>query len=279
MMASSSAQGQDLAIKLRKERGLANSPISSLAQLEDLAACDVVVADMPDGVDGLTLRDPQTGNILIGVATSTSPFRQRFTLAHEIGHIVAGDVSTSTNIHECTPKSPEETRAHSFARNLLCPVDGVKAVSDRLLGNISKAEMLSRVVRMFQVSPEVAAYQLKAAKLVTAADVEELKKHTATALAARWGWINEYNGCVDLANTPHVSPRLIEDVTAAYLEGHVTIGSLAFVRGDTIEDTKADMDLVEKEALKTAEPNHISQDQDDCTEASRERFLADFFGS
>ncbi|OCA94839.1 hypothetical protein ACU20_05560 [Actinobaculum suis] len=144
---------------------------------------------------------------------------------------------------------------------------------------MTKTEMLSRIVQRFQVSPEVAAFQLKAARLITADDVNELREHTAPALAARWGWINEYNSHVDIASTPHVSARLIEDVTTAYLEGRVTIGSLAFVRGDTIAETKADMDLVEAEALKTAEPDHVQRDGDDATETVREQFLKDFLGA
>ncbi|VEI13829.1 ImmA/IrrE family metallo-endopeptidase [Trueperella bialowiezensis] len=275
-MTSPSAQGRELAMKLREERGLASSPIS-FAELEDLVPCDVVVTDMPDGVDGLTLRDPQTGNVLIGIATSRAPFRQRFTLAHEIGHILAGDVSTSTSIHECTPRSAEETRAHSFARHLLCPVSGI--ASDQTIKNMHKTEMLSRVVRKFKVSPEVAAYQLEAAGLITADDVKELGKHTANALAARWGWINEYNDYVEFASKPHVSRRLVEDVTTAYLEGQVTIGSLAFVRGDTIGETQADMDLVESEELKADGLDDELSAQDVPTEMERERFLEDFFGS
>ena len=86
------AQGIFLADQFRERHSLAKGPVERIEQLTELVEADLMVTQLPDDVDALTVRDPATGRIVIAIATSGVPYRQNFTLAHEVGHICAGDL-------------------------------------------------------------------------------------------------------------------------------------------------------------------------------------------
>lgn len=59
------------------------------ATIENVFGIDVGIEDLPPGFDGLSWC--QNGFRLILVSNAGSWTRQRFTLAHELGHVLAGD--------------------------------------------------------------------------------------------------------------------------------------------------------------------------------------------
>ena len=56
---------------------------------EDVFGADVAVIALDEGFDGLAASSDEAK--LIVLATSQVPARQRYTLAHELGHLLAGD--------------------------------------------------------------------------------------------------------------------------------------------------------------------------------------------
>lgn len=54
------------------------------------------------------------------------PHRQRFTIAHELGHLILEHVDLRNNDDNFNSKNPEETAANKFAAELLVPIDFLK---------------------------------------------------------------------------------------------------------------------------------------------------------
>jgi len=128
--------------------------------IEQATGIDVAVLDAGPDEHGLTMRDPAHQTVIIGVACTRNPMRQRSTLAHELGHVLFEDwVDSDTG--DWSDRSPAEIRADVFARHLLVPVDGLREFigTPPLVG----PSTLSAVVQRFLVSPQIAAIALRQA--------------------------------------------------------------------------------------------------------------------
>ncbi len=221
---SPSQQGVDLAANFRAKHDLDLGPVGDINNLMKLVDADFIVLDLPDDLDALTLRDPVSGALTVGISTSNYPFRQRLTVAHEIGHIVAGDITEDGASLQCDKTLPPETRANTFARCVLCPEEALQELPQYA----NPEKLLSTVVQRFQVSPHVAAIQLHQAGLISKDIKEELKNHTAKGLASRFGWKATYDHARNIAALPRVSERLVADAYKAYSQGLITLSTVAF---------------------------------------------------
>lgn len=121
---------------------------------------------------------------IIGVNTLTSPRRQRFSIAHELGHLLLHDgkpliVDHSIRINERNDLSRagtnrEEIEANGFAATILMPEDMLRrklrdefeyAEYDRA---DSRDELLARLAREFDVSAEAMGFRLINLRLISA---------------------------------------------------------------------------------------------------------------
>ncbi|GGN79303.1 ImmA/IrrE family metallo-endopeptidase [Nocardia rhizosphaerihabitans] len=87
---------------------------------------DVAVAELPAGIDGLSVV---RGDFRLALINSKlPPTRQRFTLGYELGHIFAED-SENVLIDESVAGSttPREIRANAFAAEFLVPGEQLRA--------------------------------------------------------------------------------------------------------------------------------------------------------
>lgn len=237
---SPKAQGIELARRFREEHQLALGPIERIEHLTELVDADMLITELPDKVDALSVQDPTSGNIVIGIATSEVPFRQNFSLAHEVGHIYAGDLSNAPDLNPCL-NYDKERRADSFAAHILCPLE---SLHDQLEGrDPSTDEALSHIVQRYKVSPRVALSQLRRAGLIAPERASELgSRWSAPSLASRFGWRDEYDLEVARASTPRPAPRLVADVTQAYLDGEVAAEAVALARGISPERVHEELD-------------------------------------
>ncbi|MGI8836913.1 MAG: ImmA/IrrE family metallo-endopeptidase [Pyrinomonadaceae bacterium] len=79
--------------------------------------------DWPDRISGLTNKGQKT----IRINKKHHPLRQRFSLAHELGHICLDhDLILSDRIEEEGIKEEFEKEANEFASELLMPIDMFK---------------------------------------------------------------------------------------------------------------------------------------------------------
>ncbi|MHC2546951.1 ImmA/IrrE family metallo-endopeptidase [Corynebacterium hesseae] len=210
---------------------LGTGPIDDINSLMTLVEADFIILELPQNLDALTLRDPASGALTAGVGTSSNPFRQRLTVAHEIGHIVAGDVTEDGAALLCDTTHPSETRANTLARWVQCPVEALRALPQTL----PPEELLSDVVQRFQVSPRAAAFQLCDAGLISEEIKEEVKSYSAKRLASQFGWQANYDYAAKISELPRSSERLVADAYRAYDQGLIALPSVAFAEQVSIE--------------------------------------------
>lgn len=130
-------------------------------------------------------------DILICINSDTSYGRQRFTLAHELYHIlyednmkrVICDMSMSEN------KSESEREADMFAGYILMSYDALKQYSERFdkwtLNNVIDAEQFYRISHLAMV------YRLQKEKLIDDKIAEKFKDIKISREAAKLGYIGE----------------------------------------------------------------------------------------
>jgi len=114
-------------------------------------------------VNGQIHKDPKTEEVIIEYDISMHPNRQRFTLAHELGHYFLGHLDDG-NIHFRDPAQnfnldnydPYESEANKFAANLLMPKEKI----DFLLHDM-KMTTIEGIAQALQVSPAAITYRLK----------------------------------------------------------------------------------------------------------------------
>lgn len=100
------------------------------------------------------------GNPLITYNLGDAPVRQRFTIAHEIGHHVHGDLDAprdTTEQFSARARDPKEVAANRFAAALLMPAALVKHMILE-----QRVTDLARLAKAFGVSTAAMEFRLKA---------------------------------------------------------------------------------------------------------------------
>jgi Zn-dependent peptidase ImmA (M78 family)/transcriptional regulator with XRE-family HTH domain len=216
--------GKKVAAAIRKGWGAQTGPLHELpALIESHTGILVALQSLPDDVDGIAVRDPQTGNALIAVSTHCTWERQRFTIAHELGHILAGDqrVEAVTG----NGNSAIETRAHEFARNFLVPATDLRALSAD--DSEWTAARVAKVAWEYQVSPTVVAIQLSRNGIAPDSVVQQASAMSADVWSYVGGWENDRAALVASAVTKRVPQTLSVRALLAWCDGSATTEVLA----------------------------------------------------
>ncbi|WP_032374101.1 ImmA/IrrE family metallo-endopeptidase [Rhodococcoides fascians] len=224
---SAESEGRDAAREFRREHGLGVQPIGDLVTLiEQSTGIDVAVLDAGPDEHGLTMRDPIRGAVFIAVARTPHPMRQRSTLAHELAHVLFEDWDDEPASHS---GAPAESRANSFARHLLVPVDGLGLVVDNGPADLST---LSRVVQLFEVSPVIAAIALhQAGQIGVALKDQWMKGESTQRLATRFGWSDHYQALKMRSDTRRAPQKLVARSIVGYVDNVVSAQTIATLRG------------------------------------------------
>jgi Zn-dependent peptidase ImmA (M78 family)/transcriptional regulator with XRE-family HTH domain len=134
-------QGLELADQVRNGLGLGLAPLPDLpALLEERFGIDVDMRPLPDKVHGLATAGDGFAYVL--VSTKDTWGRQRFTMCHELCHLLVDDldalvIDAPAELGGRT--GTDETRANAFAAHLLAPDDAIRQwlggrpVDDRLV--------------------------------------------------------------------------------------------------------------------------------------------------
>jgi len=125
----------------------------------------------PD-ISGLLSRDDSNPDVVvIGVNMDEAPVRQRFTIAHELGHLLMHegrqlwvDRSVRVNLREVGEHSRggQEREANWFAAELLMPEDMVRttAASIAQRRQVTEDSLVLALAETFQVSRPARSYRL-----------------------------------------------------------------------------------------------------------------------
>jgi Zn-dependent peptidase ImmA (M78 family) len=131
-----------------------------------------------DDISGLLYRanDPAP---VIGVNSNNARVRQRFTIAHELGHLLLHErqeLILERHVHvnfrdatSSTATNEEEIEANQFAAELLMPHDLLKRNLDSLLDDrpLSDADLVRRLASRFEASQQAMEFRLASLGMLT----------------------------------------------------------------------------------------------------------------
>lgn len=152
--------------ELRVELGLGeDGPLADLfLAVRDGVGLKVVVIPMDEGSAGAYVQHPAGPVVFVNIGQAA--VRQRFTLAHELGHHrLHGDdeLDAVTDLHDVS--DPREGEANFFAAEFLAPRPALEAFVAR-----DDSHGLERIVRLgceFGMSAHAALYRLNTWNLLT----------------------------------------------------------------------------------------------------------------
>lgn len=143
------------------------APPVDVYKIADYLGLVLVKTNMADDVSGMLIREE--GASTVGINKSHHPNRQRFTLAHEVGHYqlhrgrpLIVDSPVRINLRDRTSgmaTDREEMEANRFAAELLMPSELVlDQVARASVGSVD--DLKDRLAAKFKVSPEAMGYRL-----------------------------------------------------------------------------------------------------------------------
>ena len=167
------------------------SPIDIFAIVNGWKEKNITVVKYPmsNRISGMCTKEGT--DIIIGINSKMSYGRQRFTLAHELYHVLYEPHVTRTvcDMTMGTEKTESEREADQFAGYLLMPYDALyeyaTKVSDWTLNTIIDAE------QFFQVSHQAMLYRLVSDNLLDSKTMNQYKDIKVSTVAARLGYGNE----------------------------------------------------------------------------------------
>lgn len=210
--------------------------------VETMFGADVAVLDLGGGFDGLATSSDDVK--LIVLATSAVPTRQRFTLAHELGHLLAGDdqgVHLDEDVFDrAQGKTPSELRANAFAAAFLMPEPALRAA----VGSAGLTEQTFAALACdLVVTPSALAYRLKSLRLIDAGTGDRFSSLTARRAASLTGRGPDFARQVSEASRQRPPGLLTRDAYAAYDAGATTLRPYANLLGVDVEEVRRALDV------------------------------------
>lgn len=191
---------------------------------------DVAVQQLGEGFDGLAVATPDARLILTN--TVAVPGRQRFTIAHELGHLLASDdqgIHRDDDIFGSQSKQGEsEVRANAFAAAFLMPEDAIREVVDG--GPIDQVSFCQLATDL-GVTPTALAFRLENLGFLDAATTTEWRTVTGERAAQIAGVQVGFARRSVESLTPRPPLSLVNDTFTAYQDGEITLRPYAQLLG------------------------------------------------
>jgi Zn-dependent peptidase ImmA (M78 family) len=156
------------AIEILDELGIRELPIPAEEIARRLGA-QLTYEAFDGDVSGMLYRDGEARPAVIGVNSRQAPTRQRFTVAHEIGHLVlhkgqAVFVDSFVRVNWRAGKSGrDEVEANAFAAELLMPRQFIERQIDAAVSRhktLRREALIAELANKFKVSSEAMSYRL-----------------------------------------------------------------------------------------------------------------------
>jgi len=161
--------------KLKAEELLTAGKVKSapvdVERLASMVQAKIHYEPLEDEISGLVTRT-EDGAALIGVNKSHHPNRQRFTIAHEIGHLLLHDHEL-LHIDRAFPialrdanaslgTDAVEIEANQFAAELLMPTELIQKDVKKLLNKVEPEEATEQLAAKYKVSVQAITIRLTA---------------------------------------------------------------------------------------------------------------------
>jgi Zn-dependent peptidase ImmA (M78 family) len=220
--------GAKRAREARAAWGLApDAPVACvLALAEERAGVPVLVAALPDAVAGWLYE-----RRLLVVNGRHVVARQRFTVAHELGHLRCGhDGATVVDLVATVtaPRDPREVQANAFAAELLAPRAGVEALVG---GRAPTLDDAVAIASRFGVSVPAAVVRLVTLGLASPERADRLREEADVHPE----WLDVaplHDGLEAIGGAlPRMPPALAGSALAAALDGRASVAAAAQAAG------------------------------------------------
>jgi Zn-dependent peptidase ImmA (M78 family) len=170
--------GERAAEQARHDLGLGlEAPVQVLDAVEDLAGIPVCIQTFPGDVAGLFYR--RRGRPMLFVNGTHPVERQRFTLAHEFGHVRMAHAPRVESVDKMGSRDAQEVEANYFAGAFLAPRQAVSNWADRHTDLPVDLEMVVRLGASFGTSAEASRIRLEVAGVIGVTDSQRLKARIA----------------------------------------------------------------------------------------------------
>lgn len=214
--------------KLRSDWKLGCDPIPRLAEFLEERGIKVLTLALPKSVSGLTCwvqRQNRSPVPAIVINETDTGERQRFTLVHELGHMVLS----------VDPDLDEESVAHRFAGAFLMPASILWAEIGKHRQTVTIGELFY-LKPFFGVSVQALAYRCKDLEIINATTFQNLFAEFAKA-----GWRSPpYK---EPHPVPNEKPCRFERLCfRAIAEGAINISKAAELLGITVQELKTKME-------------------------------------
>lgn len=162
--------------------------LTETAPIADLLGTVEGTAEVPvfidrfraDAIAGVLLR--RAGDDFVGINADHHPVKQRFTLAHELGHVRLGHqprIDLAEDLFGPRSNDPQEVEANYFAAELLAPRLAVVAwLEGRDLTASVDAESIAGLAVSFGISLPAACYRAERAGVIGASQKRRLVVQT-----------------------------------------------------------------------------------------------------
>jgi Zn-dependent peptidase ImmA (M78 family) len=140
-------------------------PVDRMARA---AGAKVVYNDFKDEVSGVLIR--RDGTVVIGVDKKQSQERRRFTIAHELAHLLLHDgeeihVDKLFRVNLRSPSSSkaedvEEIEANAFAATLLMPLSFLRTDLQGVVLDIDDVARIEGLAKRYRVSTQAMTFRL-----------------------------------------------------------------------------------------------------------------------
>jgi Zn-dependent peptidase ImmA (M78 family) len=171
--------GRDRARQLIEHYQISQAPVR-VEELAESMGFQIARHRFDGPESGFALRDGNQS--IIGVNIQTSRRRQRFTVAHELGHLLMHEGRPLTvdqavlridlrNEVSSMATDLQEIEANTFAATLLMPDEIVSDYATILMrsnGEINRDDLIANLARTFDVSIEAMGYRLISLGILTA---------------------------------------------------------------------------------------------------------------
>jgi Zn-dependent peptidase ImmA (M78 family) len=161
---------RELSTDLLVQHGVLSAPVD-VEKLAHALHVDVRKDRVEGDISGFLFRDHEKSSAIIGVNSRQHPNRQRFTIAHELGHFL---LHTGDKVHvdrgfEVRLRSDEsskgtdidEKEANLFAAELLMPKAFVeKDIADIQAVDLMEEKTIKSLAEKYQVSTHAFAFRL-----------------------------------------------------------------------------------------------------------------------
>lgn len=147
------------ALKYYWDKTVPVRPDDIISKIDDV---ELVYEDLPDNISGKVSYDFNRQRYVITVNKTHHKNRQRFTIAHELGHYALGHGAKEDVIYRNGSQDPDEIEANAFAAEILMP----KGVIHHLIFN-EGINTVQELAHKFWVSEQAMIYRLKNLGLVS----------------------------------------------------------------------------------------------------------------